>query len=135
MKASDQEYEDHVLDAVKRVDGGWEISHGGGLVFFCPDAGVTPHVGDTARFYGKGFGYTVRGLDIRGHEIFYRTPEQEAAQHHGIIPLTKGNSRPRLIQVDDLGLGLDPDPNRRVWAWISFCRMRPTPLSYLACTT
>jgi hypothetical protein len=38
-------------------------------------------VGDTARFYGKGFGMPVRGLDINGVQCFYRTERQEEEKH------------------------------------------------------
>lgn len=37
--------------------------------------------GDVARFYGRGIGSTVRGLDINGLQCFYLTEEQLRAKH------------------------------------------------------
>ena len=34
-----------------------------------------------AKFYGKGFGHTVRGLEINGHIMYYSTPEQAEDDH------------------------------------------------------
>lgn len=82
IKADDLEYRDLAVTSVeRRDDGGWLIGTDDGWSFFCPDAGVVPRVGSAARFYGRGIGYTVRGLDIDGREVFYRTPEQDAARH------------------------------------------------------
>jgi hypothetical protein len=35
----------------------------------------------TARFYGRGIGFNVRGVVVDGHTFFYRTPEQEKQRH------------------------------------------------------
>ena len=75
-KKDDMEYDDYTLDKVTQCEGGWEIGHGG-LSFFCEDVGVIPHIGSKARYYGCGFGYPVRGLDIDDKEIFYRTPDEQ----------------------------------------------------------
>lgn len=42
---------------------------------------VKPKPGDVARFYGRGTGYTVRGLDINGVQCYYRTEEQQSEEH------------------------------------------------------
>jgi hypothetical protein len=42
---------------------------------------VAIKVGDIARFYGKGVGYAVRGLDINGVSCFYRTEEQQTKEN------------------------------------------------------
>jgi len=48
----------------------------------CPKIkGFIPLPGMTVRFYGKGYGHTVRGIDIDGHISFYRTPEQAEEDH------------------------------------------------------
>lgn len=78
-KATDQEYEDHLIESVKRGKGGWEISHSDHLIFWIPEEhGVKPRKGQTARFYGRGFGSVVRGVDINGVEVYYRTPDEQA---------------------------------------------------------
>ena len=79
-KATDTEYEDHTLNKVTPCKGGWEIGHDG-WIFFCPETDVAPRVGTVARFYGRGFGFPVRGLDLDGHEVFYRTAEEDRARH------------------------------------------------------
>lgn len=75
----DQEYEDQAITKVEPQGDGWVISSGIGC-FFCPNAGIEPKKGDTARFYGKGFGYTVRGLQINGKTVFYRTEAEQRAK-------------------------------------------------------
>jgi hypothetical protein len=77
-KATDTEYEEHTVEAVEEQEGGWVIRHSEGLCFYVPnDHGVQPHVGDVARFYGRGLGSVVRGLDLNGRQVFYRTPEEQ----------------------------------------------------------
>lgn len=78
IKAEDQ-YEEYVLTSVRPCTDGWEIGHDG-WIMFCPKGAVEPKVGSKARYYGKGFGYPVRGLDIDGQEVFYRTPEEQEAE-------------------------------------------------------
>jgi hypothetical protein len=82
-KANDTEYRDVVIKKVEpEGDGqGWAITSSDGWSFFVPDEGVEPHVGDTARFYGRGIGSIVRGLDINGQEVFYRTPEEQEEEN------------------------------------------------------
>lgn len=76
---NDKEFEEARIAEVEAGEGGWTIKQDGGLCFWCPDNGVEPKVGDIARFYGRGFGFTVRGLTINGAVVFYRTPEQQEA--------------------------------------------------------
>jgi hypothetical protein len=92
-KAEDQ-YEEHVLTTVRPcANGGWEITHDG-LTFFCPkDSPVEPKVGMKARFYGRGFGYPVRGLDIDGREVFYRTQAEEEVRHRKMVEDMKEKKR------------------------------------------
>jgi len=45
-----------------------------------PPHGIVPNVGDAIRIYGR-FGRPIRGIEINGRTVFYRTPaEQEAHQ-------------------------------------------------------
>src|SRR3990167_2200044 len=78
--ANSGDFEDHEVTKVTRYGSGegWGISCGGGWCFTCPDneLGLEPHVGDTARFYGKGFGYPVRGLALNGQIVFFKTQEE-----------------------------------------------------------
>lgn len=84
LKKDDTEYDAYILDKVIQCEGGWEISQNG-CVFFCQDVGVIPHVGSKVRYYGRGFGYPIRGLDIDGKEVFYRTPDEEIARHKQMV--------------------------------------------------
>jgi hypothetical protein len=83
MFPDDQEFEEHKITGVTAYDGGWEIKHDGLCFGVSKDSPVTPVEGMTARFYGKGFGYRVRGLFLDGAKVFYRT-EAEDKEHHEI---------------------------------------------------
>lgn len=88
IKAEDQ-YKDHILTAVRATEKGWEIGFDG-RGFFCPKSSpVVPQVGSRARLYGKGFGYTVRGLDIDGQEVFYKTVEEHEAEQQERLKAAK----------------------------------------------
>src|SRR4051812_27394621 len=41
----------------------------------------TPKVGQTIRLYGRGFGSPVRGIDVNGREIYYRTEAEDEERH------------------------------------------------------
>lgn len=75
---SKEEFEDVVIKEVNdhsfiREDG-WSFGIQEGW-------GITPKPGDIARFYGRGIGSVVRGLDVNGAECFYRDEEQQAEEH------------------------------------------------------
>lgn len=76
----DEQYEEVlVAEVTPEGDGkGWSIKRDDGWSFFVPpESPVEPVVGMKARFYGKGIGYTVRGLFLNGQKVFYRTPEEQ----------------------------------------------------------
>lgn len=82
---NDNQFEEQILTKVEAngTGNGWEIFYGS-MGFWCPpESPVTPEVGMTARFYGRGFGSRVRGLFIDGHKVFYRT-EAEDSEHHEV---------------------------------------------------
>lgn len=59
-----------------------EFHLGEGYWFAVPkDSPVVPKTGMIARMYGKGFGYSVRGLFLDGKCVYYRTPDEEVEQH------------------------------------------------------
>lgn len=81
-KADDREFKDVRIISVKTGKSSWSITREDGWEFFVAKKwGIRPRVGDIARFYGKGIGAIIRGLDINGRECFYRTPKQEAARN------------------------------------------------------
>ena len=78
---TDTEYEDKRLTSVQASGDGYYITSEAGWCFYCPGGVVEPKVGDTARYYGRGIGFPVRGLAINGVTVFYQTPaEFEAAE-------------------------------------------------------
>lgn len=76
--SNDTEFEDTTLAAVRHEGAGWDVKRADGWSFFVPEGPVVPKVGSAARFYGKGIGYSVRGLFVDGRKVFYRTKAEEA---------------------------------------------------------
>ena len=71
---NDDAYEECVCDS---IDGG-SIKRSDGWSFFIDPAWpAQPRVGSRLRFYGRGIGYTVRGLYIDGQRAFYRTEAEQ----------------------------------------------------------
>jgi hypothetical protein len=79
MKSNDTEFEEHVITKVEDFGDGWGI-HQGSCVLCIPKYNAMPKVGDVARFYGRGFGFPVRGVDVNGVEVYYRTAAEDAAK-------------------------------------------------------
>lgn len=80
---NDEDFEEVTIAEVRAEEssGGWSIKRSDSWSFWVPkNSPVAPAVGMTARFYGKGIGYVVRGLFLDGREVFYRT-EAEHQQH------------------------------------------------------
>jgi hypothetical protein len=81
---NDTEFEDRVIRKVTSNGASWDITMVDGWSFtFGKDQapGVIPEADDTARFYGKGLGYSVRGLLINGVKIFYKTVKEQEEEH------------------------------------------------------
>lgn len=86
---TDTQYTEHRITAVKGEASdelGWWL-HFDGTVLACPgdQCTIPPVVGETARLYGKGLGYVVRGIIIEGRVYSYRTEEEEAERHAGWV--------------------------------------------------
>ncbi len=80
---TDKQYQDERIETVEACKGGWTVTFDGSLMLFVPDeqCKTAPQPGETLRTYGRGLGYTVRGIAISGRVYRYRT-EDEAAQDH-----------------------------------------------------
>ncbi len=77
IKEQDNEFEEILIDNVEKcIDGTYTIKREDGFSFFVGPCDIEIKSGSIARFYGKGIGFPVRGLDIDDHECFYFTPEQ-----------------------------------------------------------
>ena len=80
---NDSSFEELKIDKVDVCEGGWTIQRSDGFSIFVPDSlSLAPIVGSTARFYGKGLGFQVRGIFIDGNKAFYRTEEEEKEKHN-----------------------------------------------------
>lgn len=76
----DKQYEDSkIMNVEPSSDGGWFITRDEGWGFFVPaDSPIEPKVGMTARFYGKGIGFPVRGLFLDEQKVYYFTEKDYA---------------------------------------------------------
>jgi hypothetical protein len=80
-KSDDTQYYEADLTGVEEYPEGWAISGDYGTLFIPKVEGIVPKVGSIARYYGKGFGFSVRGVDIDGQEVYYRTEEEQKENH------------------------------------------------------
>lgn len=93
-KAMDLEYEDKILRAVEDAGESWVITSDDGWSLGIPKAaGVTPHVGSVARYYGEGIGRPVRGVDIDGAEVYYRTEDEQRAHDRAQVEAWNAEKR------------------------------------------
>lgn len=83
---NDRQYEtNQVTEVTGDAERGWTL-HFGSMCLGCSamsDEGepVVPAVGMTARMYGRGFGYPVRGLYLNEQRVYYRTEAEEEQRH------------------------------------------------------
>jgi hypothetical protein len=90
----DDQSEDHEITEVRESEGYYEIGTDG--LFLCVEKSkftAPPRPGQMARYYGRGFGYPVRGLDVDGVEIYYET--EEAYRVRQVIEAEERNSARR----------------------------------------
>lgn len=77
---NDTQYEDKKIVDVDYVQN--TITTEDGWTFYLGDNRPIPVViGQTARFYGEGFGRVVRGLYVDGVKFFYKTVAEQAEEH------------------------------------------------------
>lgn len=78
MYPNDEQFEESTIAKVRDEGKDWSIERADGWSFFVPSSSpVEPKEGMTARFYGKGIGFTVRGVFLNGEKVFYRTEEED----------------------------------------------------------
>ena len=80
MKTIDNQYEITTIKSVSGSAPNWTFEREDGWSFSFTHKNIVPKVGDSVRFYGKGTGYTVRGLFVNGKKVFYRTKAQQVAK-------------------------------------------------------
>lgn len=94
MIDTDTEFELATIDRVDAGKDGWSIHRADGWSFWVgAEHGVEPHVGDEAKFYGRGIGSPVRGLMLNGRVVFYRTAEEEDAHRQRQVEADKRKRR------------------------------------------
>lgn len=75
---NDAQFEDTTITSVRAEADGWSVGHSHGFSFWVKSSSpVEPKVGMSARFYGKGIGFPVRGLFLEDQEVFYRTEAED----------------------------------------------------------
>lgn len=93
----DNPYESATLTYVESNDDGWSIGFGGWGLFVPNDqCAVSPKVGEKVELYGRGVGYSVRGIVIGGRVYRYLTEEQEQRRHHDEVKASKRERREKL---------------------------------------
>src|ERR1035437_7678603 len=82
IKKNDNQFQSHKLKSVKDSGDYWELeTEDSGSLLSPKISNFTPTAGMIAKFYGKGFGYSVRGIEIDGNIMRYRTPAQAEEDH------------------------------------------------------
>lgn len=79
----DNQFQDDTISEATKHDGGWDLKKGDGWSLSCPLYEGEPKPGSTIRLYGKGLGFSFRGIFIDGIKVFYRT-EAEDKEHDEI---------------------------------------------------
>lgn len=103
MRENDTEYETSTIEHVERSGDGWVFrsDEGWSLGFSASDApDFVPRVGDEVLTYGRGFGYSVRGLVIAGRVIYYRTTAEERERHRAMV---EDNQAKRRREFEESG--------------------------------
>lgn len=96
----DVQYEDVAIAKVTATESGWEIKRQDGWSFYVlADSPVKPIPYMRARFYGKGIGYTVRGLFLSDQKVFYRTEIEQ--KEKDLIDWYGANAREWLKRWDN----------------------------------
>lgn len=121
--ATDTQFQEHVVGKVVPCDNGWEIGWRDGFCLFVTNerCQVAPEPGELARLYGKGFGYTVRGVVIGGRVYRYESEQEEADSRQRYIDEQKRERREKLdAERDerDQRIAALPEPlRRRIWGF------------------
>jgi len=107
----DTQFTEHKITLVQDESDGWAIEFDGGFSILCGRERCTepPRVGETARLYGKGFGYPVRGIVIEGRVYRYLTEAEEEQEHTRGI---RAQQEERQRELD----ATQPERDRRVAA-------------------
>lgn len=97
---TDTQYTEHKLTEVQQGKDWWFLGLDG-VHLSCPNdqCEQAPAIGETARLYGKGLGYPVRGIIIDGRVYSYRT-EAEESQRHADWVLGEKRKKQELLEAE-----------------------------------
>jgi hypothetical protein len=74
----DKEFKDQKIDSVsEQKDGAFTITCDGWSLWCGKECPAKPATGQTARMYGRGIGFAIRGLFIDGVKVWYRSEADE----------------------------------------------------------
>jgi len=97
---NDEQFKDQYIFTVEPSGEGWFATMSDGWSFYIPpESSVTPEPGVKIRMYGKGIGFSVRGLFLNGVKVYYRTDLEE--KEHQEIELYGADAAAWLKRWDD----------------------------------
>lgn len=73
----DRQFEEYIIEEVKDDGDYYTLNFEGGSGIGCAKTKFVPKPKMKAKLYGRGFGYSVRGIVVDGTPIYYRTPEEQ----------------------------------------------------------
>ncbi len=82
LRHQDREFEDHRIEKVgaegtEKSPNGFTLSAGIGCLFVRNEKGLPlPQVGEMVRYYGKGFGFPVRGVAVDDRVYYYESAQE-----------------------------------------------------------
>lgn len=77
IQDSDTQFEEKTIARVELHEQGFTLTFDDGWCFAADHGPLEPKPGMTARLYGKGLGFNVRGLLVDGQVFFYRSEEED----------------------------------------------------------
>lgn len=96
----DSEFELAIVKSAEKQDGGWSVLREDGWSLWLTDNGIEPEPGDVMRCYGRGIGYSVRGIAIEGKGIIrYLTKSEERAEFDRQQAERKKDQRAKEIET------------------------------------
>lgn len=114
---TDKQYKEDRVETVKPCEGGWEVAHDGWTLFVTSEqCQVEPKPGELMRCYGRGIGYTVRGVAIGGRTYRYKTEAEQEQAHQDYLAeqqRKKLDALERERPQRDREIAILPEPLRR----------------------
>jgi len=101
---TDQEFYEEICSSIGHVgedEFDLNVESGGTLCVLNPDKLEPPKPGDRVKFWGKGFGFPVRGVQCGDRTYFYQTAEQFDAAMQKIIDDEKKERREKFEATKD----------------------------------